>query len=567
MTGLPNSKKTGSGYGQIGVIAALFFPIGWLVYTVWRYALNVPIEDDFFCLFEDWHHIADSPGAAAKITSVVKQYGFTEHRPAVIRLMAGTILTVTGQIDCRVFIALGVGWLGWLLWDFYRFFRQQLGVSLVYFIPVVWLFMQPQHLHRALLWPSSHSINVLVILVGFWILRALAFGHRPGFWLACALTVVAPFVMSHGLFVGWFGVLLLAYQRRSRAALAYGALVIGLTVAYFAGYHSEFTPKYSEGIGQYVYRFTLLLGGFVNVNEVDHALRFSWFSVGVGLLVLGTYLVLSWQVVTGSQPRDSPVARSEQFLVVCGGWLLLTLLALTVSRFTYSEEMFLQNRYLILPVVLACLVYVWVIKSAPPALRRAVGLASGGVAIVLWGWHQYQAVYRLDRMYDTLTASAFEAQRYGTWGMYHTQDKYEARLKSVTQEMRRRGEYQFPAAGFPVHHSQLRGDSTVRRTPVFIREVAPQRVTELTSQGIPLLEKDRVFFLFDSPERMYLLPAQRKPGGHRKYLSMGQRYHATDFGQRVEWGRLPAATYSLWLGVGRQGQFRWYPTDQRLRLP
>lgn len=552
---------------RIGLFFVLGFPFGWLVYTAHRYALNVPLEDDFFEFFEAWHRIADAPGIGAKLAHLFEQYGFTEHRRAVVRLMSGTLLALTGQIDCRVFIALGLGWLAWLGWEFYRLHRRRMGLPLVYFIPVAWLLMQPQHLHRGLLWACAHSINLLIILFGFWIVRALAFGQREGFWLACGLTLVAPFIMSNGLFAGWLGVILLVYQRRYREAAGYGTLITALTAAYFIHYHSEFTPRRFEGIGYYLYRFTLLLGGFVNVNEFERPLRFRWLSVGVGTLVLGTYLAAFARTVFAPRRNATAGIQTQQFIVVFGGWLLLTMLALTINRHTYAEDDFLQNRYLIFPITLACLLYVWVLTVSSTALRRVVGLVSGGVAILLWGWHQYQAIYWLDQQRDKLTVSAFEAQRYGTWGIYHQESNYEERINRLTQEMRRRGEYQFPPAEFPAYQLQRGGDSTARRPLVSVRWELRQGKTEVMSRDIPLREADRVFLLLDAPGRTYLLPTQRKLGGHRRYFSTGQRYHEAEFSQVVERGRLPAATYSLRVGVLREGQFWWYSTNQHLPLP
>lgn len=172
---------------QVLTVVSVLYPILWLALTLYRYALDVPMEDDFNILFTEWWQVEEASTGWDKFHKLFQQHGFTEHRLVLLRLMSGLCSRLFGHVDTRLFMWLTLAELILVIGIFYQASRK-LGLSLLVFLPVVWLLMQPQLLYRNILWPTTGVCYAMLPLVGYFLYDELV---KSGTWhlvAACLLT-------------------------------------------------------------------------------------------------------------------------------------------------------------------------------------------------------------------------------------------------------------------------------------------------------------------------------------------------------------------------------------------
>lgn len=538
------------------------FPVGWLLWATAHYAINVPVEDDYQEIVDYWHQLHRLPLWPDGLRVLFEQYGFTEHRRVAMKLMAQAEVLLFGQFDMRRYSWLAVGWLVGLVALLAGVFRREVRQPAWAFAPVVWLLFQPQLMHRGILWACAASINHLVVLLGLLGAVAVAWRWRGGLWLAAGCGLVAPFVMSNGLFAAAALPALLLGQRRFRAAAVGGLLLAGLAAVYFHGYSSAFTPT-RPPLGVALSRLLLLLGGYANFYTVGRPVQAIGLPVAVGLLTLaGWGLALAQAGVSFFRKNENP-APLPLFTAAFGGWLLLTVAGVSLTRGTGSAGDLLQNRYLIFPVAFACTVYLYALWRLPGRLRWGLAGATLGLAVALGLWHAYQAPYLLRPQHDMLRSGVFNKKQVDDWLIYpadnFTPAGYGHRGNRSSSMALAAGTYHLPAswpaarlAALPVAPARLhiRTDST----GYFIE-----------NEDIVLPEAGRVLLCWQHGDTLLLTPTQRRPGGHRQLLTALRWYLPTGFSAHVPARLLPPGRYAAGvLVVGPGSGLRRYASPDTL---
>ncbi len=558
---------------QIGLVFSILYPMGWMAYALYRYALDVPMEDDFDLLFADWWRVQEAAGGWDKLGQLTRQHGFTEHRLAIVRLMAGVTMGVMGYVDTRIFMWLALAVLLALVALFYRTTRQ-LSMPPLAFLPVVWLMMQPQLLHRNLLWSSTAIIYALLPLLGFLLYSQLVKPGKRSFLMASFLTCLLPWVMGNGILAGLFGIIVLGLQRRWKALVAYAALVLFLGTGYFRGYHSEFTPRQFEGIFTYIRRFLLSLGNYANFDEITTTPHPYWLPIFVGGLTLTGWCIAFFsalsRVVRGIDRTRSNSADQLQLVTIgYGAWLVATLGAIAITRVNMPEGYLLNSRYFDASIPLTCIVYLWNVKTAGPWIRsRLISFAlllSGG----LWIWHQYQAVYVLELNHNQQLVSLFHLQHDARWEVYPGDDPYwEAYADSVTNQALVKRQYRPPFSKLnPIlaTMNMIHARDSVRQHLQLEEHNGNNEVT-LSNRTLEVHPGDRIFWVLRSNQRIYLIAASQLPAGRRAYFFSGKRFLPMGVHGTFKPKNFSPQTYQVLITRLNANQLQWYLTDQQVKI-
>ena len=549
---------------------AMLYPVVWLTYTMYRYVLNVPMEDDFDILFTEWWQVEGASTWWDKLDKLAQQHGFTEHRLVVLRLMSGIASGLMGHVDTRLFMWLALVELIGLIAIFYHVSRK-LGLSLLAFLPVVWLLMQPQLLHRNLLWPTTGVSYAMLPLVGYFLYAELA---KPGirhFGVACLLTGLLPLIMGNGILAGFFGIALLAIQHRWKSTAMYSLVVAALLIGYFNGYHSEFTPRHLEDATTYARRFLIVLGNFANLSEANTLTERFWLPI-----LIGSATLAGWLLACGREVRNRWLSTtlatgvSDRFQLVMigfGAWLIATLGAIAVTRVHLSESYLLNSRYLNCSIPLACIVYLWGIhrlrERARAVLVAVALLLSGG----LWIWHQYQAVYVLEQNKTQQLASLFQLSQYGRWEAYPGGDAvWEEHANVVTRKAILRREYRPPTTVLNAHRAALLAPPDTTSSKISLEVIREKNNIHLSNQTLEAQEGDILLVILWSPRHIYVKPAHQLPAGRRAYFLSRKRFSPTGFSSTIDTNHLLPGTYRLRIGWAREAILSLYDTGQSIEV-
>lgn len=550
------------------LVLGIFF-VGWLLLTTYRYTINIPIEDDFSLYLDRWMLIERADSWAEKFRILYWQNGATEHRMTLGILLAKGMQVLTGQMNFSAMTWIGVLAVLGLFWEYARLAVRGLGLGWSSVFPLVALLLSPLFIHRYFLWPGTSMQYMLTILLGFWAMRFLPQASRWAFVLACICTVLAPFSHTHGLFVGWAGTAVLLWQRRFRAAGVYAFVVLGVHALYFLGYESDFTPREFMGVGVYLERFLMACGSFFHFNVAEKAPRFGGVSRLVGALAVVGFLVFAGRFLgQGPLPRTDTDFRSRARLTLLGmgGWLLLALAAIGVSRAVADPDYFYSNRYFTVSIPFAAAAYLAVLTVVPASGRNGLVL---GLSLILtghWFWHRYQSVYDIERTYHRQVAGVYHFRQFQRWEVYPGEDpQWEANIDSTTRLALRRGWYELPATPLDACGQSLLAPPP-GGTPVAVAVASQGTSIRLANQTLALDEAEHVFIRLSSAQRRYLLPVGRQPGGVRRYLTAGKRYAPQGFLLDLLPQRFAPGEYHVEVVRLNAAGCEVLPTAARLRL-
>jgi hypothetical protein len=544
----------------------LYF-VGWLLVTTFRYALNIPVEDDFGLYLDRWMQMEDATSWGEKWRILSQQHGMTEHRFAFGVLVARVITGLWGHTDFVAFTGFGLLALLVLTWELGRIAFRRLGLSMAYFLPVIALLYQPQLIYRSFLWPGAALQYFPTILLGFWAFKYLPRTGWLPFVLASLCTVTAPYSHTHGMFIGWVGLAVLLTQRRWGRAAGYAAVVGGLHLVYFLGYYSEFTPRRFLGVDVYLQSLLLGYGNFYNfINGIDGQIRWDALAMTVGALVIGGYLFGLVRFVTSRPYRDVRTDWPWLALAGTGGWLLLAIAAVAISR-SHDPHYLYNNRYLTVSLPFACFSYLCLMAVLKNKARTVVAGVVGAVCLVLWLYHQYFWIYSVRRAHDGMMAAAFNFKQFQRWEIYPGGDRnWEANMDSTTRLAIRRGLYRLPGTYLTDHESEVLNPAEPTAAPVAVQTTTAPESIQLTNETLPVEENDHVFLRLSSDRRTYLVAATKRLGGDRRYVTTGNRYAPTGFHAELYPARFLPGTYRAAVVWGHGERLTVAPLNQTLQL-
>jgi hypothetical protein len=415
----------------LGLIAALagLASVGFYLYALMHFGLDVPVEDDVELLR---FLVERSAGGDAATSGWFALHN--EHRPAVARAVFAGVATVQGHVDFRSVTLVGnAALLGLVALLCSWLPRGPVWPRIALAGPICVLLFSLQH-WQAATWATGAAQNYPMLLCA---LAALGLLARPTPWrvlAGAALATLALFDMGAGLFAFVLGLGLLLRARAWIPAglfAAWASLCLGF---YFTGYarpahHPSVFAALGDPIAAFDYGCSLLGAGL----SFDDA-RVGWLARFGGLVMVMAFAI----AVFDRRWRDEP----EVFASLC--FVGFALGSITAARFGFGLDQAFDSRYRIYSHVFMALLWIsWLRQRSRhpdgagarfgPAVAAALVFAAAlNLASIPAAWQSMQA------------HRAFYAANMRDWGKGRTLIPGPAEYSLVVERALGAGLYVFP---------------------------------------------------------------------------------------------------------------------------
>jgi hypothetical protein len=348
--------------GALGIIAWI---LARYLADVGRYAINVPLLDDYDAVLAFINRVATRQGASEVVADLLRQHN--EHRLVVPRIVFLLDYLIEDQVDFRHLSFVGNAGLVAtfaVLWATARCRR-----------PILMLPVAAVIFHEALMdsatWAMVAVQTFLVLFFAFACMGLLSIPRRACTIAAATCAVLAVYTQANGMFlfpaVAW----VLVKQRRMRALTLFACVGLVSVPPYFLGYarppeHPSAATAVTEPL-RFIRWLLTLLGAPLESED---------WSLVFGLLVAGVVPV----IFLGSRRR---VAHTESSLVGLFVFLFLTCVSIAVGRAGFDPSLAFASRYRIVVVALYAVAYLMVVGRVQDWTRWRAGVLSGVIVASL----------------------------------------------------------------------------------------------------------------------------------------------------------------------------------------
>ncbi len=451
---------------RAGLLALAAVPVLVFYGYFWRYAVNVPFQDDYDGVLGSLMTLLDARSAGEWFRALLAQDD--EYRVAFVRLVTLGLYGLTGEADFRILGLLGNGLLLGFLVLFYRTTRQ-LGLPVVYFAPVPFLLLN-QNFYEGTFWGWIPCQYFAVLFWAFLTVYLVSRNRSWSFVWAVGLALVTTFTNGNGLLVFGPGVLLLLYERRWLwLAVWLGTMLLAARLYFYDWELPPYRPKLTDNLRAWptlVGGFFAFLGAHIDLLPDAPIGRRAVLPVAAGIAIAGWVGALAFifgkatwfRLQKNSRPRaENALAhllavRPQAVLFVLGAFLFIGLTAgvLVVGRASLGLETVLLSRYKLNAALLACLTYLSVAALLTGKKRQAWAAVAGVVAVGVWGWSYGRftpnvAAFRKEKLLDTFAWR--HTRTLPTSPIYLTPVIHRS-LDSLFEKALGRRLYQFPNAFF-----------------------------------------------------------------------------------------------------------------------
>lgn len=327
----------------IGILIALIYLL-----TVLVYAENIPFADDLSVL-ASLYDVHQEPSWYLKYKTLFAFHN--EHRIVMPRLITILMYHIQGNtVDVRWWIALGNILLLVVLYLYVKAEFTDNRIKL--FIPVLLVVLQPMH-YELMYWGMAALQNIGVVALSTIVFYQLTVKNNK--FLPVLVAVLAVFTSANGMFVFIVGVLLLLYKREWRFGLLWLSVGMGSVYWYWHGFSaSEHSGK---GFGESFHIFNLLSVFLSLVGGVIYTQTFSYLALLLGVSVLGALVFVAYHRFVVHPIQNN---KSQQFLISCLAFTLLTIAAISLNRDVHS--VLSVSRYKLYSALVISLTYILLIS-------------------------------------------------------------------------------------------------------------------------------------------------------------------------------------------------------------
>ncbi|RYC69452.1 DUF2339 domain-containing protein [Spirosoma sordidisoli] len=394
-----------------GILVPLILFVVILVYytLVGIFSQNIPYADDL-SLLASLYDLSNQGSVSATLSILFSFHN--EHRLLLPRLVTiGLTALNGGVIDFRWWVWLGNAFLLVPLAVFYQVLAGR-KISPAYLVPIALLLFQP--LHTELVYWGMASLQNLGVLALAVITLYLAAGPLSFTRLALVLglTLLSMLTGANGMLL--IPAVAFVWLLRRQYWLVAGWLIIGSLA--IGLYWWGFDPAIQSGIGaeqastlfEKAQTLLGLLGALVESQ------RYQEIPMATGLLLVLAFGIPAARIVQRVWTQSVPSAdRGALFMVALGGFLLMTMAAIAVSR--QLDAALFVTRYKIYPLLLLICVYLMmVLTSMTPARWMLPACVVVGLAINVIGY--WRSLPRLEKH------QAYMNEQLINWERYHRVD-------------------------------------------------------------------------------------------------------------------------------------------------
>ena len=565
----------------VGIAPILFF-----IYYVWQYTINVPFLDDNLYYTKAVVDVNKSQSFAETFKIFMRQHTITEHKTPVSRMAAFLIYKITGKLNFFTFAQIGNLTLLGILFLFWRFFRKH-AWNIVYFLPIPFLLFQMQT-NENQFWMGCAW---LYYPIGLWqmVTFYLLSYQKPRYFIFAMLSAIfVTFIFSNGMFVFLPATLILLYQKRYKDL---GIMVLIAAVC-LAIYFSSYTPSPivppAFSIPNILTGFVLMLGAYVDVQDLHNLSPFT--ATAVGLIILGflTYggIWLLNRYFTGSvlpnNHVDSTVVKVQNlddgnitesdilFIVSSMIALCMSAGAVAYSRYTGEhgfEEMF-ASRYRFMSVLLMCLAYLFSLLLTKGTIRKVVLALFLPITIGLYLysyyiWHDYNVFYR-----ERLTAAAFNFKFHNSWVMYPFDNDWTKQVDDVNIEAIKTGVYELPTLPFTPFQEAINKDTVLNTSDLSLQlqEKKDRFIVKNETLNVenPLEISQNI--ILKSKRNTYLLPLNRERNRSKKDFFLNQNVFWKGFEANILKNTFIPDEYTIGLLKVQDGKYEIKYSNLKVKL-
>ena len=505
----------------VGLMPILFF-----VYYVWQYTINIPFLDDNIYYTKAVVDVNKSQSFAETFNIFMRQHTITEHKTPVSRIAAFLIYKITGKLNFFTFAQIGNLTLLGILFLFWRFFRKH-AWNIVYFLPIPFLLFQMQT-NENQFWMGCAW---LYYPIGLWQMTTfylLSYQKPRYFTLAMFSAVFVTFIFSNGMFVFLPATLILLYQKRYKDLGIMTIVAMVCLGVYFSSYSPSPIVPPAFSISNILTGFVLMLGAYVDVQDLHNLSPFT--ATAVGLIILGflTYggIWLLNRYFKDIEPENSSKISDILFIVSSMIALCLSAGAVAYSRYTGEhgfEEMF-TSRYRFMSILLICLTYLFSLLLTKSTVRKVILAIFLPIVMFLYAysyyfWHDYNVFYR-----ERLAAAAFNFKFHNSWVLFPFDNDWTKQVDVVNIEAIKTGVYQLPTLPFTPFQEAINKDT--------VKNVSDLALTLEQRKDRFILRKETINvenpleieqnIVLKSKRNTYLLPFNRQRNKSRKDYLLNQ---------------------------------------------
>ena len=505
----------------VGLMPILFF-----VYYVWQYTINIPFLDDNIYYTKAVVDVNKSQSFAETFNIFMRQHTITEHKTPVSRIAAFLIYKITGKLNFFTFAQIGNLTLLGILFLFWRFFRKH-AWNIVYFLPIPFLLFQMQT-NENQFWMGCAW---LYYPIGLWQMTTfylLSYQKPRYFTFAMFSAVFVTFIFSNGMFVFLPATLILLYQKRYKDLGIMTIVAMVCLGVYFSSYSPSPIVPPAFSISNILTGFVLMLGAYVDVQDLHNLSPFTATAVGLIILEFLTYggIWLLNRYFKDIEPKNSSKISDILFIVSSMIALCLSAGAVAYSRYTGEhgfEEMF-TSRYRFMSILLICLTYLFSLLLTKSTVRKVVLAIFLPIVMFLYAysyyfWHDYNVFYR-----ERLAAAAFNFKFHNSWVLFPFDNDWTKQVDVVNIEAIKTGVYQLPTLPFTPFQEAINKDTVKNVSDLALTLEQRKDRFILRNETINVenpLEIEQNIVL-KSKRNTYLLPFNRQRNKSRKDYLLNQ---------------------------------------------
>ena len=344
-------------------------PLGLQLALVATYSVNFPNADDFDVYLYFLNRFVTANSWSDKLALLFEPHG--QHLQVMDRTVALAIYQVTGAVNFRVLVITGSLSLGVLLYLLYQATRRAAPVSLLEFLPVVFLLCQPQYA-EATQWATTSWQFLWSAVFALWAFTAAFDESRERTAIAIIATVFAMLTQGNGILVAPIIGAVFVLRRQ----ISFAAFWLGVGMVTCAGLNlSSLHSMLPRGVSQ----SSLVDLADYATSMVGSALGFSRHCWALGV---GGAIVACFAFVTAKQTyARSPALYS---FVLFG---IASAAANAVARLPHGIALsYTTGRYTFVSILTVISVYLLLRLRWPRGKTRTVFcLLCGSAASVFWG--------------------------------------------------------------------------------------------------------------------------------------------------------------------------------------
>lgn len=363
-------------FKSIIAITIISFFVAFFLYSIWLFAPDFPIWDDYDAVLGFLIKYKQSNSFTDTLATIFSQHN--EHRIVFNRLVTLFFYELMGHVNFKVLILFGYSGLILIAYFLCKLSELDKDDNVLFCIPV--FFIVFNYLYYELIWAMASIQNIWVFVFALATLYAL---KKDKLTIAIICGAAATFTSGNGMFIFiasiWYFVII--HKNWRLVVWLLSALV--LISFYFYGYKipthglSEST-KYVNGIKNISFDkmtdvaiyVTYFIGGSINIFDVDTAI------LGGGMLLLLLIALLFLYV---------PLKRPLLFSLIL--FVVLTILSNAWGRVDMGVDTAFAPRYRIVSCILLATIYCAYIKNILPHISNRSKNYLVGFCIVASGFY------------------------------------------------------------------------------------------------------------------------------------------------------------------------------------